>query len=128
MGERAPKKRILIVEDEPDIVDIYKALLKSKFTLEAVDNYDDGMAFVKKNDICGAIVDILLRGEKTGLDFLASCNGGLPAIVVTALGDGYKTEARKQGAKAYHTKPFNNDELLDDINKYFNPKTLSQRV
>ena len=113
------KKRILVLEDSPDMLEIYHDLLDSMYELEAVDNCDEGLGLVEANNICGVIADVSLRGRGTGLEFLANCGKKVPVIIVTAYGNLYREEAEKRGAKDYFSKPFDIDKLVSSVEQYF---------
>jgi Nif-specific regulatory protein len=112
--KQMPKKKILVVDDEPAICAIFEDLLSGP-------DYDielarDGMAALEKADqrYDAAILDLSLPGA-SGLEILAKIKKSYPetpVIIVTA----YATvqtaiKALKQGAYDFITKPFDLDEV-----------------
>ena len=113
------KKKILIVEDEPDLVLMLKARLKS----EGYDVYSafDGIEGIKKTkelrpdliliDVMMPKLDGYSMAQRLKEDDVTT---GIPIIVVT-IKDSMETLFRKIGINHYFTKPFKTEELLNTI-------------
>jgi len=120
------KKKILFVEDEPELVDLMKLRLESS-DYDFISAYDgeEGLkkAYQEKPDLI--LLDVLLPK----LDGLTICRRlkddpkkkHIPVIIVSASG-GRDLPERCQAAGAEHLiiKPFDAKELLDNIAKLLN--------
>ncbi|MBO6719835.1 MAG: response regulator [Rhizobiaceae bacterium] len=118
-----PTNRVLVVEDEPNIVE------SLRFILERAD-YDvhsvaDGVLALNRmrNETFSAIVlDIMLPGMN-GLDVLRAVRedqrlADLPVIVLTAKGQAQDRRAAEAiGADAFITKPYSNAEVVERVDE-----------
>ena len=126
------KFKVLIIDDEKNIRDIFSLLLEEKGY--SVDNAEDAKSGLKKvrafsPDV--VLLDINLP-DKTGIEILPKIKESCPpaeVIVITAFGT-IKTavEATKLGAYDFLEKPIDNDELLLLISRALEVKTLRQEV
>ena len=123
-----PQKKILIVDDEPDVVEV----LKIRFQSEGYDviSEDDGvrglnLARKEKPDLI--ILDVMLPN----LDGYQICRmlkfdntyKNIPIIMFTArAGTEDKAKAEKAGADAYIVKPFEPKTLLTKAKELLNGK------
>ena len=111
--------RILIVEDNPHIVDFLKTGLRAHgFTILVAEDGHQAVQLAHSNDFDLLILDLGLPG-KDGLAVLREIRGQgelLPIIVLTAR-DGVDdtVTALEGGANDYMTKPFRFEELLARI-------------
>jgi DNA-binding response OmpR family regulator len=108
--------RILLVEDEPGIVDfVTRGLEAQGFAVEAALDGVEGERLALKGDFDAIILDLMLPG-RSGLEILASVRTampGLPVIVLTARGEiGDRVEGLEAGAVDYLVKPFSMAELV----------------
>lgn len=117
------KARILIVEDEPNIVESLSFILqRAGFEVETVANGADALDRVRRQPFSALILDIMLPGMN-GLDVLKSIRAddalsGLPVIVLTAKGQSNdRKTAEAIGASAFITKPFSNTEVVERVCK-----------
>ncbi len=126
------KLKILIVDDEQAIRDIFSLLLEEKgFDVATEASGRDGLARARS-----FVPDVLLLDmnlpDMTGLDVLAGVKDTLPAcriIVVTAFGTiRNAVEATKRGAYAYLEKPVDNEELLLLIERALEVRRLEAEV
>ena len=112
------KKRVLLVEDEPNIIEAITFLLSREGW--HVDTHKDGVAAVKRvrelqPDLL--ILDHMLPG-KSGLDILIELRSedqflNLPILMLTARGQMRdRAEAEAAGVSRFMTKPFSNTEVL----------------
>lgn len=116
-----PKKRVLVVEDDPDVRLGFHILLKANHydTCFAVDSVS-AVSEARKQEPDLIILDLGLPGGDGFIvleRFRAITNLAIiPVIVVTARGvHGTKDRALKAGAKAFLQKPWNDSELLTII-------------
>lgn len=96
-------KRILIVDDEPDISETLKELL-DRCLVDTAPNFETAKKFLDKNVYDAAILDIM--GVK-GYDLLRIANQkGIPALMLTAhaLSSDNLVKSIKGGARAYIPK------------------------
>jgi two-component system, response regulator YesN len=114
------KKRILVVEDDPDIIKIHRELLSDRFTVIIKPSGMRAIRYVRDNpDIDLALLDIKLP-DISGIEVLKEIKKikpCVPAIIITAFGsENVAVKAFRCGARDYVKKPFSNDELLKRIN------------
>ncbi|MGE5127871.1 MAG: response regulator transcription factor [Betaproteobacteria bacterium] len=111
-------KRVLVVEDDPDIVELIAHYLKAEGF--AVDSAGDGRLGLEQLRT-GAYQLVILDLQLPGMDGLAVCaelrrdkrTRGLPVIVLTARGDeSDRIVGLELGADDYVVKPFSPKELV----------------
>ena len=112
---------ILVVDDEPNYLIVLSELLKDEgFEVLTARSGDDGLKIVEETDLDLVITDMRMP-KMDGLELLKAIknyNKDLPVIMITAFGEVEKAVVAMQaGAYNYLTKPFNNEELLVNINK-----------
>ena len=115
-GHEADSATVLLIEDEPGIVDFLRRGLEAAgFRVEAAVDGIEGERLALGGRFDAVVLDLMLPG-KGGLEVLAAVRRGLPAmpvIVLTALGE---IEDRVQGLEAgavdYLAKPFSMVELV----------------
>jgi len=110
------KKKILIVEDDPDMLNLYDAILRESYEIIRATNGKEGvdLAAFQMPDL--VIMDIMLP-EMTGLEALTLLKENpttttIPVILLSALRE--HQDIRKgytEGADYYITKPFTSKEL-----------------
>lgn len=101
-------KRLLIVDDEPDILETLIELL-DMCVVDTAPSYETALTFLEKNTYDATIFDIM--GVR-GLDLLAVAVGkGIPALMLTAhaLNPAALVQSIRAGARAYVPK----DEMAD---------------
>lgn len=119
------KVSLLIVDDEEDLLNLYKELFESEgFEVETASSAVKGMEILKnRRDIRLVISDSLMK-EKTGLEFLAELKEMFEPIPLFYLATGsleYSEEKIKSlGGTGLVLKPFDLDEILARIKKDLN--------
>lgn len=109
------QKRILVVDDEPNIRKVLRAHLRRAGYL--VEEAEDGRAALRQlhEEAFDLVISDLKMPGLDGMSLLARCRDdfpGLPVILITAHGTvDSAVEAIKLGARDYITKPFDHDEL-----------------
>ncbi|MGQ0635136.1 MAG: response regulator transcription factor [Planctomycetaceae bacterium] len=111
--------RILVVDDEADTAKFLKTLLE-RHGYDAVVAKDGGQAHsmfvMRKPDF--VVLDLILPGE-SGFEVcerLKTLERNVPVLVLTAVDmEDSRNLAKRVGADAYMTKPFDPDELLTQI-------------
>jgi CheY-like chemotaxis protein len=117
------KKKILIVDDEPNVRRLVHTILSKDFTvLEAEDGKQAiDIACTQKPDLI--LMDMLMPR----MDGLTACytikndptTKSIPVLMLTAIGFELNVKLSQQmGADAYMTKPFNSQALLDKIAQF----------
>ncbi len=115
------KRKILIVDDEVDIIDLLSEMLAadgySIFSARNVREFKE-CVFAEKPDLI--ILDIMLGQDNGAQAYSALVAEGfdrnVPVIFLSALAEGHTAKAATGRTYALHTKPFNYDSLLNDIN------------
>ncbi len=125
--QKTMSKRVLLVEDEPLLIDLYEERFKEEdFDLITAETGEDALKKAEQGTIDLILLDILLPGIN-GFEVLRRLKGNIetrdiPVIVLTNLGseqsDKDKQLALSLGAvdylvKSYHTP----DEMVEIINK-----------
>jgi len=112
------KKRILVVDDEKDIVDLVAYNLeKEGYEVLTVGDGEKALTVIKRDKLDLVVLDLMLPGIK-GLDICRIIRRNpetewLPVIMVTAKGEDMdKVVGLEIGADDYITKPFSIRELM----------------
>lgn len=112
---------ILVVEDEPNIVESLRFILRQAgFAVEVATDGLDALQRLRTQGFAAVVLDIMLPGLN-GLDVLRAVRSdgslaGLPVIVLTAKGQANdRKSAEEIGASAFITKPFSNAELVERV-------------
>ncbi|AOY57754.1 MULTISPECIES: sigma-54-dependent transcriptional regulator [Desulfococcus] len=110
---------ILTVDDEPSILEVMRMRLGSHgYRVLPAANGREALALAKDNIIDLAVIDYKLDGEDgvSLMEKLQVAQPDLPVIILTAYGTIAKAvDAVKRGASNYLTKPFDGEELLQQI-------------
>ena len=121
---------VLIVDDEPNIVDLARLYLEQEgFKVEAVANGRDALARIAALRPALVVLDIMLPG----LDGFEVCRrlrqqGDMPILMLTARGDDTdKIVGLELGADDYMTKPFNPRELAARVKAVLRRYEAGQR-
>jgi CheY-like chemotaxis protein len=120
MGENDTKKKVLIVDDEPNVRRLSRKILNNTFdVVEAEDGRQAiEIAVTQQPDV------ILMDMMMPRMDGLSACHAikkdpttkSIPVIMVTAIGFELNIKLSQQmGATGYVTKPFSSQDLLDKI-------------
>jgi CheY-like chemotaxis protein len=120
MEQATTKKKVLIVDDEPNVRRLSHKILSNKFDIvEAEDGIQAiDVATAQKPDV------ILMDMMMPKMDGLTACHvirndpatKSIPVIMVTAIGFELNIKLSEQmGAAGYVTKPFSPQDLLDTI-------------
>ncbi len=113
--------RILIADDQPDVLEALRLLLKGEgYEMEAARSPAEIVAAVEARDFDAVLMDLNYARDTTsgreGLDLLprlAALDSTLPVVVMTAWGSvGGAVEAMRRGARDFIEKPWDNARLL----------------
>jgi two-component system KDP operon response regulator KdpE len=107
--------RVLVVDDEPQIVRGLKIILRSAgYAVEAAETRAEALAALASRPPDALVLDLVLPDGK-GVEVCQEVRrwSRLPILVLSAVGDEReKVRALDAGADDYVTKPFDTDELL----------------
>jgi CheY-like chemotaxis protein len=118
-----PKKRVLVVDDEPDSSELMQTILEyEKYDVTTASNGITALEAMKHNpDLI--LLDIRMPGALNGLDVCKRVKTDpktkhIPVIIFSAQAlDHHIVEGFQAGADEYITKPFRSSELLKIIKK-----------
>ncbi|MEJ1971242.1 MAG: sigma-54 dependent transcriptional regulator [Lacunisphaera sp.] len=122
-NDHAPH-RILVADDQADVLEALRLLLKSEgYQIETVKSPGAVMKAIEARDFDLAIIDLNYTRDTTsgqeGLDLLAklqAADATLPVVVMTAWASvEIAVEAMRRGAKDFITKPWENPRLLSIV-------------
>jgi phosphate regulon transcriptional regulator PhoB len=115
-------KKILIIDDEPDLVELVSYNLKKEgFRVLSAPDSEEALLTIKNTDVQLIILDLMLPGIQ-GLELCRIIRQNrktehIPIIMLTAKGDETdKIRGLETGADDYITKPFSPRELIARVN------------
>ena len=115
--------RVMIVEDEPYIVESLEFLLsRDGFRVTSQSDGDQAMRDILNDPPDVLVLDAMLPG-RSGFDILREVRNtpavqSLPVLMLTAKGQQSAAEdAKKSGVSLFMTKPFSNAELVDAVRR-----------
>jgi DNA-binding NtrC family response regulator len=121
MVEPPEAPRVLVVDDQADVLESFKLLLKpAGYVVECASSPTAALALVQARDLDAALIDLNYSRDTTsgeeGLELLArlqALDPTLPVVVMTAWGSvEVAVEAMRRGARDFVEKPWNNERLL----------------
>ena len=127
--ERQGKTRLLIVDDEEDMLRLLKRSLSADLDCEVqtAPNAYQAMALLEESPFDVVLADIRMPGMD-GMEFLGRIKEGFPGlsvVMMTAFGTiDIAVQAIKEGAYDFITKPFEHDKLLHLLEKAFERSRL----
>jgi DNA-binding response OmpR family regulator len=115
-------KRILLIEDEPDILFSLKMFLESEgFEVSAAQNGEEGMRILETQEMPELILLDMKMPVMSGWDFcrefINTFDHKAPLVVMTAAADAAE-RAKEAQATGWLGKPFTLDELLTKVNQH----------
>ena len=117
------KKKVLIVEDEQDTIDLEKMIMvKSGYDVYVAMAVEEALKIIDKNRPDIILLDVMLPGDIDGFEFCrnmkSSKNKDIPIIIFTAKsGFSDLTTGLESGADEYLTKPFSAEGLVKSVKK-----------
>ena len=114
-------QRILIADDQPDVLEALRLLLKAEnYEIQAVSSPADVLRAVEAREFDVVLIDLNYARDTTsgqeGLDLLSriqAVDSTLPVVVMTAWGSvELAVEAMRRGARDFIQKPWDNARLL----------------
>ena len=126
-----PKKRLLLIDDEPRVRTSLKMVLEPLYDIAQASDGPEGLDIFRKEDPDLVLLDIVLPGTDglAVLQMLRTERKSTPVIMLTGT-KSVKTavDAMKLGAADYLSKPFDVDELRIVIDRALNSSELEQEV
>jgi serine phosphatase RsbU (regulator of sigma subunit) len=116
-----PQQRILIADDQPDLIDALRLLLKNEgIQMEAVSSPEAALAAVQNRTFDLVLMDLNYTGDTTsgreGIDLLSriqAVDNTLPVIVMTGWASvDLAVEAMRRGVRDFVQKPWDNHQLV----------------
>ena len=114
-------QRILIADDQPDLIDALRLLLKNEgFQMEAVSSPEAALDAVQNRSFDLVLMDLNYTGDTTsgreGIDLLSriqAVDNTLPVIVMTGWASvDLAVEAMRRGVRDFVQKPWDNQQLV----------------
>jgi DNA-binding response OmpR family regulator len=117
-------KSVLVIDDDRAILRTFSRILKKAgFSTETADSGKEALEKIQTQNYDIALIDMIL-GDSNGLDLLSKIEKRSPKtmkIMITgADSEEKRSEACKNGADAYLTKPVNPETLLAVFTKKLN--------
>lgn len=117
------KKKVLIVEDEQDTIDLEKMImLKHGYNVSVAMNAEEALKIIETNIPDIILLDVMLPGKIDGFEFCkmlkSSDKSKIPIIIFTAK-SGFLdlTTGLDSGADEYLTKPFSAEGLVQSVKR-----------
>jgi DNA-binding response OmpR family regulator len=114
-------KHVLVIEDEPNIVEAIRfILMRDGWDVSTLSDGDLAEDTIRSRRPDVVILDVMLPG-RSGLEILAALRAdaatrSLPVLMLTAKGQGRdRAEAERIGASRFMSKPFSNTEILASV-------------
>lgn len=115
----ASKRRVLVVEDQPETQRLLELMLKSTYDVQIAATTEEALAYVEDEPFDVLLVDINLSEQRTGVDLLQTIRDGgkgMPAVACTAYAmPGDRSKLLKAGFDGYVSKPFTRHELEEAL-------------
>jgi len=130
LTENAPRGRILVIDDEPDIRDSLEALLSSEnYRVELAANATEGLKRLENSAYDLVLLDLMMP-DKSGMQVLEEVrtrDRETPIFMITAYGSvEVAVDALKRGANDYFPKPWDNEKLLIEIDNMIAKRRLER--
>jgi DNA-binding response OmpR family regulator len=119
-------RTILLVDDEPDIVDAMRAALeRSGYRIVTAADGNMGLALAERENPALVVVDMMMP-KKSGflvLEKLKQRPGGGPRVIMVTANESarHREYAQKLGVDDYLVKPFEMDQLLESVRRLCPP-------
>ena len=117
-------RKIVIIEDDPDVLRIYTDVLTEKgYEIARISNSSEALSLLKQHPPRLILLDIMIPGSVNGIELLGQIKKDpnlkkIPIIVLTNL-DTEEKIARELGANEYLVKPMTTvDQVTAVIEKY----------
>lgn len=116
------KKKILLVDDDPEIIESMKIVLEARgYSIMVARDGNQGLAMAEKDTPNLIILDMMMpkRSGFLVLEKLRKSNASPPKVIMITANEGsrHKAYAEMLGVDDYIRKPFAMDKLVDSIEK-----------
>jgi len=121
------KKNILVIDDSKLILYALQRLLESAdkdYNIHEADSGKKALDFLDKNKPDIIILDLMMPGI-SGVDVFKKIKNDektkdIPVLILTADTDALRWEKELKSCDKFIIKPFNNDELVNEVKKLLN--------
>ena len=125
MKTKIPSRRILILDDEPGILELLDDYFRSlDFEPVTTSQWTEALEQITHNPPDLILLDLhmqTIQGESV-LEFIREHGQTMPVIIISAyLNEQKKQELGKKGANAFVAKPFRLNDLVDTVNNVLGP-------
>jgi two-component system response regulator AtoC len=132
MTDAKPRRRFLVVDDDPQVGRMLKAILDELgHEVEYCAGGAEGLGRVQELQPAVVLLDVFLPGED-GLELLGQIrekSPGTAVIMISAFGEaGTVVKAMKHGASDFLTKPLNRDEVRAAVDNVLEKASLQWEV
>ena len=116
-GDKKLKESILVVEDNPDLLELISSVLEAHFRVVIAKDGNEGLSLLIEGGISLIVSDVMMPGMD-GIEFCGRVKSSLetshiPLILLTAkTSHAHQIEGYESGADDYVTKPFQLDLLV----------------
>lgn len=124
--------RIMIVDDEPDTVNLVRKILeKAGFFVSSAPNGDEALETVEKEKPDLILLDLVMPG-RSGFEVCKILKSqpktkNIPVVMFTALGrEVDKNLSKLSGADAHFTKPFKGTQLITEVKQWLEESQSSK--
>lgn len=115
------KKKILIVDDDPDVLRVIRLLLGEDYRVLEASNAERALELFEKRKPDMVLLDMELSDARENEVLAAILESDPKAVVVMLTGNqslGTAREAMRLGARDYVAKPFSPDHLKDVVSQH----------
>ena len=116
---QSPKKRVLLVDDDPDIVEAIQFALAKDFEVLVARDGNEGLSLTEQEHPDLVILDMMMpkRSGFLVLEKLRSSHSVPVRVIMITANEGsrHKAYAEMLGVDDYLRKPFSMDRLLDSV-------------
>ena len=126
------QRHILVADDDADIRSLLRAVLEEEaYSVTEATSGQEALDGLREGAYDLVLLDVRLPGM-TGLDVLKQLRekqGEVPVILITAHGSpNIAIQASSLGAYSYITKPFDIEDVLSNVERYFERQQLKEEV
>jgi CheY-like chemotaxis protein len=125
MVETSGRKPVLIVEDDPDLLDMMEIVLGSaSYPVQKALNGREALDATRQQMPGLILLDMkmpVMDGWEFAARFQREFDGAAPIVVVTAAADA-RMRAEEIGAEGYLAKPFEIDDLIQCVGRHYRGK------
>lgn len=130
-GRAMKRPLVLIVDDDPILRRTLELLLRDSYDTASVKDGKEAVEAVRTQPIDMVLMDVKLPGMDgiRAMEMIREFDAEAGIVMISGLDSAQQAvSAMKKGAYDYITKPFDNDDLLLTLNRYFHGQTLKKEV